>query len=314
VSPARRNARGGGTRRTTKRSANARGCSGGKFRTAGSEGNGTGGHFHTGIRGLAIPTISAANAIAGIPDTLREELLARFNDVVLQYRRGHWESATLNAGKFCEVVYTVLRGRADRQYPPRAEKPPNMVRACQKLEQLGDTVLPRALRIQIPRVLLSIYEIRNNRGTGHAGSEIDPNRMDAEYVLHACQWILADLVRAFHQLAPAIAREVVEALAQRAVPLIWEVGNGVRRVLDPEMGAADRVLVLLYAATGAVDETTLREWSEYKNSSRFREEILADLHARALLHYDQRARTVVISPPGQQLVERELLGDRVLTP
>jgi hypothetical protein len=256
--------------------------------------------------------VSAADAIAGIPDTLREELLARFNDVVLQYRRGHWESAILNAGKFCEVVYTILRGRADGQYPARAEKPSNMVRACEALGQLADAQLPRALRVQLPRAILPVYDIRNNRGTGHAGAEVDPNHMDADYALHACQWMLGDLVRAFHQLAPAVARQVVAALTERVVPLIWDVGNGMKRVLDPEMDAGQRVLALLYATPGPVDQSVLRGWSEYKHPTRFRDEILANLHGDALVHYDRAASTVVISPLGQQVVERELLRDRVI--
>jgi hypothetical protein len=52
---------------------------------------------------------------------------------------------------------------------------------------LSATTRKRALRIQIPRCMLSVYEIRGNRGTGHAGVEIDPNHMDAEYALQACQ-------------------------------------------------------------------------------------------------------------------------------
>jgi hypothetical protein len=294
-----------------KRRAIARGSSNG---AAGQLGITDVAHMPSNVSGPVIPTISAADAIAGIPDTLRMELFARFNDVVRNYRNGHWEAATLNAGKFCEAVYTILKGRADGLYPPRAEKPRDMVQACRNLENADESRMGgRALRIQIPRAIPAVYEIRNNRGTGHAGAELDPSHMDAEYVLHACQWMLADLVRSYHQLEPSVARQVVEALIERTVPLIWVVGD-VRRVLDPEMTASDKVLVLLYATPGAVDEATLREWSEYKNASRFREEILADLHDRALVHVDQRARTVTISPVGQQIVERELLGDRVLTP
>lgn len=284
------------------------------MRHAAARGRSDGGAPTPSIGGLTIPPISESDAIAGIPNTLREELLARFNDVVRNYRNSHWEAATLNAGKFCEVVYTILRGRADGAYPARAEKPRDMVQACRNLENADERRMGgRALRIQIPRAILPVYEIRSNRGTGHAGAEVDPSHMDAEYVLHACQWMLADLVRAYHRLAPAVARQVVEALTERAVPLIWVVG-GVKRVLDPDMSACDRILVLLYATLGAVEEATLREWSEYKNSFRFREEILADLHDRALVHFDQRGRTISISPLGRQIVEQELLRDRVLTP
>jgi hypothetical protein len=164
----------------------------------------------------------------------------------------------------------------------------------------------RALRIQIPRSIPPIYEIRNNRGTGHAGAEIEPNRMDATYVLHSCQWILADLVRAYHRLPPQAARDVVDALTERTVPLIWEFGDQ-KRVLDPSMEAWQRVLVLLSSTSTAIDEEDLRAWTSYNNKARFRSQILKDLHARVLVDYDERTGRVRISPLGQRLVDESLL-------
>jgi len=263
--------------------------------------------------GDTAPIINAADAIFGIPDTLRDELLARFNDTVRNYRNGHWEAATLNAGKFCEVVYSILKGRADGgAYPARAEKPRDMVQACRNLENADEKLMGgRALRIQIPRAIPAVYEIRNNRGTGHAGAEVDPNHMDAEYVLSACQWMLADLVRAYHKLAPAEAQRLVETLTERTVPLIWDVG-GVKRVLAPDMGVQERVLVLLYGTTGAVQVSDLCRWSEYKNITRFRDDILGDMHTDALINFDTRTGLVAISPLGQRRVEKEILSNRVL--
>ncbi len=78
------------------------------------------------------------------------------------------------------------------------------------------------------------------------------------------------------------ARALIDALIQREVSLIWQVG-GVKRVLDPKMAVPDRVLVLLYATPGAVDVNELRRWTEYKNPSRFREEVLQTLHEATLI-------------------------------
>ena len=253
--------------------------------------------------------VEAGNAIAGIPDTLRSELLARFNDVSRHYQRGHYEAAVLNAGKFCEVVYTILKGRADGKYPDRAEKPRDMVQACRNLENADAVVMGgRALRIQIPRAIPPVYEIRNNRGTGHAGAEVDPNRMDADYVVHACRWIFADLVRAYHRLDPSVAQSVVSALTSRSVPVLWEVA-GTRRVMAPAMEVRDRVLVLLYGLSRPAGEEDLRRWTEYQNPHRFRETILPELHNRALIHHDRVATVVSISPLGEQRVEQHLLSD-----
>src|SRR5471032_1882998 len=103
----------------------------------------------------------AANSavLAGIPISLRDELLAAFNEIERNFRERRWEPSELNGGKLCEIVYTVLRGFVDGSYPAHASKPANMVDACRALEKADATRFPRAVRIQIPRVLTALYEV-----------------------------------------------------------------------------------------------------------------------------------------------------------
>src|SRR6266516_699533 len=136
--------------------------------------------------------------LAGIPPALRDELLAAFNEIARNYRERKWEPSELNGGKLCEVVYTILRGHVDEVFPARASKPANMVDACRALEKADAAKFPRSVRIQIPRMLLGLYEVRNNRGVGHVGGDVDPNCMDASIVLATAKWLLAELVRVFH--------------------------------------------------------------------------------------------------------------------
>ncbi len=111
---------------------------------------------------------------------LRDELLGAFNEIVKNFRQRRWEPSELNGGKLCEVVYSILRGYVSGKYVARAKKPSNMVDACKKLETDTDAkAVPRSIRIQIPRMLVALYEIRNNRNVGHVGGDIDPNHMDA---------------------------------------------------------------------------------------------------------------------------------------
>ena len=50
-----------------------------------------------------------------------------------------------------------------------------VMEACRKLEQEDETRMGgRAMRILIPRTIPPVYEMRNNRGVGHAGAEVDP--------------------------------------------------------------------------------------------------------------------------------------------
>ena len=249
------------------------------------------------------PTPAAA-VLGAVPESLRDELLRALNEVLRNYRERRWEPSELNGGKLCEVVYTILRGHVDGRFPANAAKPSNMVEACKALEQSTATRFPRAVRIQIPRMLVALYEIRNNRGVGHVGGDVDPNFMDATAVVAMSKWVVAELVRVFHIVPVEEAQRLVDTLVERTLPVIWRVGNAVR-VLEPSMSARDKTLVLLYHANDWISEDELREWAEYSNPSMFRA-ILLRCHKQKLLEYDPRVRRATLSPVGIQYVETRI--------
>jgi len=213
----------------------------------------------------------------------------------------------LNGGKLCEVALSILRGYVDGQYPKRAGKPKNFLIACSDLEKANSLTFPRTVRIQIPRVLIALYEVRNNRGVGHVGGDVDPNHMDAVFVLFAAKWIVAELIRLFHDLDPEEAARAVDALVEREVPLIWEV-NGKRRVLATQLPMKEKMLLLLYGSPSAIDERTIIDWLEHSNPSVFRRDVLRSAHRAKLLEYDSDKATVVISPSGVAFVEDRILS------
>ncbi|MHB1572215.1 MAG: hypothetical protein ACYC0H_23830 [Solirubrobacteraceae bacterium] len=248
-----------------------------------------------------------AQAFSQLPAQLRADLLGAFEEIVRNFAEGRWEPAELNGGKLCEAAYTVCKGIVDGSLPDRAAKPRNMVAACQALEQSAGG--PRSIRIQIPRMLIALYEIRNNRNVGHVGGDVDPNHMDAVCVLQVAKWIVAELIRVIHQLPIDQASELVDALVERETPLVWKVGDQ-KRVLDPKMTMKDKALLLLHASVGAVDEATLVSWVEHSNPTVFRRDVLKRSHKARLLEYDAAARTVTISPSGVAYVEQKLLPRR----
>lgn len=237
-------------------------------------------------------------AFSGIPEGLRQPLLWEYNKIAKHYREGHWEHAELNGGKLCEVVYSILKGHVDGAFANAPYKPDNMVVACRKLEEA--TGFPRSIRIQIPRMLLALYEIRNNRNVGHVGADVDPNHMDASVVLAMVKWILAELVRIFHSTTTEEATQVVESLTERSLPILWRVGD-ITRVLAP-LSAKDKTLAVLYSVPGPMGVKDLLASVEYGNSSRYRS-ILKDAHREHLLHFDAKADTAQISPLGSRYVE-----------
>jgi hypothetical protein len=249
--------------------------------------------------------VSQNTVLAGIPAGLRESLLGSFATIVRNYREGRWEPSELNGGKLCEVVYTILKGHVDGKMPSKPSKPRNMVDASKELEKADDKLFPRAIRIQIPRILVALYEIRNNRGVGHVGGDVDPNRMDARIVLEMAKWVLADLIRVFHNLDTAKATAAVEALVDRTVPIVWEV-DGKRRVLDPKLSIDDQTLLLLYATPVAVTDRELCAWVDHSNITRYKDKVLQPAHDARLIEYDRKTGMVHLSPSGIAEVEKRL--------
>jgi hypothetical protein len=251
-----------------------------------------------------VATGSVATVLGTLPEALRTELFDAFNQIIKNFRERRWEPAELNGGKLCEVVYTILKAYADGTYPAKAKKPKNMVLACQQLENEALNA-PRSIRIQIPRMLIALYEIRNNRNVGHVGGDVDPSHMDAVCVLQMAKWVMAELVRVLHDVSTDEATAVVDGLVDRETPLIWEV-NGKKRILNTKLGMRAKTLILLHASNGPAAEADLVSWVEHSNASVYRRDVLRPAHRERLIEYDSTARTAQVSPLGIAQVEEVL--------
>ncbi|OGY22938.1 MAG: hypothetical protein A2172_03320 [Candidatus Woykebacteria bacterium RBG_13_40_15] len=245
------------------------------------------------------------NALGQLPVRLRKELLQALNKIMVNFREGRWEPSELNGGKFCEVVYSILNGHITGSFPQKSSKPPNMVDACNSLSRVP-AAFPRSVRIQIPRMLIALYEVRNNRGVGHVGGEVDPNHMDATVVLYCSKWIMAELVRIFHNVDTQEATAVVEVLTERETPTIWKVNNK-KRVLNTQLTMREKTLLLLYSENNRVTEKVLVSWTEHTNSGVYRRDVLIPGHRNRLWEYDKVDKSVTLSPLGIAYIESRLL-------
>ncbi len=244
-------------------------------------------------------------AFGTLPATLRTELLDCYRSILRNFIESRWEPSELNGGKMCEVVYCILKGYIDSTYPSKATKPVNFVDACRALEQASASN-SRSVRIQIPRVLIAVYEIRNNRGVGHIGGDVNPNHLDAYFVLSSVKWILAELVRLYHSISMAEAYATIESIIERTSPIVWEI-DGQKRILNPKISKRNQTLLLLYHQPEGVLESNLLNWTEYVNASIYRNKILKVLHSERLVEYNEKNRTATISPRGIIYVEETLL-------
>jgi len=242
-------------------------------------------------------------ALAGIPSGLRAPLIDEFNKLVRHFREGRWEPAELNGGKLCEIVYTILHGHTLGVFASSPAKPRSMLDACRDLEKC--TAFPRSVRIQIPRMLIALYEIRNNRNVGHVGADVDPSHMDASVVLAMAQWTMAELVRVFHSVSTDEATAIVHGLIERTTPLLWNVGN-VTRVLNNSLSAKEKTLALLHSSFEWRSIRWLFDSIEYSSITQFRMKVIMPAHRGRLIEFDQTQGLVTISPLGVRYVEENI--------
>lgn len=257
--------------------------------------------------------IDSKHILVGLPKGLRDSLLHSYQEIAANYTEHRWEPSELNGGKFCEIVYTIINGALSGTFPHTASKPNNMLTACRNLETIpanSHLVGDRSLRILIPRMLVVLYEVRNNRGVGHVGGDVDSNFLDATAVHGMASWVLAELVRVFHNVSTEEAQKTVDVLIERKHPLIWEVDENTRRVQDPLMKKGDQALLLLHQKPAWVPEEDLLSWVEYSSLPMFRKRILKPFHEHRLIEYDQERGRARISPLGVKKVEQQILGSR----
>jgi hypothetical protein len=246
-----------------------------------------------------------ASILGQLPESLRNELIDAFGTIVTNYREGKWEPSELNAGKLCEVVYSILDGYVTGSYPTKSSKPSNMYDACNALTK-APARFTRSVKVHIPRVIISVYEVRNNRGVGHVGGEVDPNHMDATMVLYTAKWMMAELVRLFNNVDTETATASVETLIERELPVIWKV-NGKKRILTPGLSMKSKTLLLLYSEPEGLNEVQLLDWLEHSNAAIFRRDILVKGHKARLWEYDKASKIVTLSPAGVKVTEAQLL-------
>jgi hypothetical protein len=253
--------------------------------------------------------ILPSQALVVLPGGLRQPLVDSYGEIARNFAEHRWEPAELNGGKFCEVAFNVVEGAINGAFASSPCKPPRLLDACRTLEStpvVPTRVGDRSLRILIPRILPVLYEIRNNRGVGHVGGDVNPNFQDAIAVYQMASWVMAELVRIFHQVSLQDAQETVDALVERKHPIVWQVGD-IRRVLDPTLSKGDQSLLLLYSEGVWVEDHELVRWVEYKNLSQFRSTVLIPMHRNRLIECDTSQRRLRLTPLGSAEVEGRLL-------
>lgn len=233
-----------------------------------------------------------------IPASHRTPLLKEYSDLMNAFYEHRWRSAELSGGRFCEIVYSILKGKATGSFSNSPSKPANLCQACRDLER--EMSLPRGLRVLVPRMLVALYEIRNNRDVGHVGANVSPDAMDSQIVIEMCSWILAELVREFHQSTTKDAKDLVEQISERKLSLVW-VQGGNKRVADARLKLPEKILILLATANEYVKISQLLAWLKY-GDKKYLKILLKKFDEDCLVDFDENTEKVRLLPSGDKKV------------
>ena len=148
-----------------------------------------------------------------------------------------------------EVALRMLQQGLTGTYIPLGTRITNFTDEARKFEQFDKTKFNDSLRLQIPRTLQVIYDIRNKRDIGHAGGDVDANFSDATLSLVSCNWALTEFLRIYYTSDIQTAQKFVNSLVKVRIPLIQDF-NGFLKILNPKLKVPDKLLSLLYYCGG----------------------------------------------------------------
>ena len=246
-------------------------------------------------------------SLANVPAAFRSRLIQVYLDLRKNCAEARFEAAGLCAGKFCEVVLRLLQQKVYGKFTAFGAKINNYADECRRLVTAPSTTGNESERVVVPRALLFLYTMRNKRGIGHVGGDVDANAIDISAMTKTADWVICELIRINHGMSLEEAQDLVDGLSVRELPTIWEVG-GKKRVLKEGLKAKDQALLLLYSSQdSAVLLEDLCSWVEYSNPRRFKSTIIRDLHKQRFLKYDDDSEAVILSPKGVKYVEENLI-------
>lgn len=246
-------------------------------------------------------------ALAGIPKKFRERLINAYVDLKRNCAESRFDVAGLSCGKLCEVTIRFLQDRITGNSTPFGTKIGNFADECRRLITAPSAGTTESERVLIPRALVFLYTLRNKRGIGHVGGDVDANSIDAAVMSRSADWIICELLRVHHGLSLEEAQSLVDGLSVRELPIVWEVA-GKKRVLRDDLSAKEKTLLLLYSSEeSTVMLEDLIAWIEYSNPRVFKSAVLKPLHTSRMVEWDRESETVVLSPKGAKLVEDSVL-------
>jgi hypothetical protein len=236
---------------------------------------------------------------AGFPDDLGEEVLDSYVEAKRRFHLGDHRPQAVEGGRFSEGVFRMLQHATTGNYTALGKPLPTVERLLTTLENASDEA--DSIRLHVPRTLKLIYDIRNKRDAAHLGDDIDPNLQDATLVVGSMDWVLAELVRLYHDVSADDAQKIIENLVTKEVPAVQEIAG--HPVILKDLKAREQALLLLYRA-GAQGATLdeLAAWLRVNRRDQLKARLVKLDEQKLVLEHPTDGRYYLTSM-GDRLVE-----------
>ena len=142
-------------------------------------------------------------------------------------------------GKFVEALVQALEFLESGSY----SKKPDVDGFLRGIESRASH-LDDGLRICAARLGRAMYALRNKRNIAHL-ADIDPNEYDQRLLMHAAQWIVAELVRNTMSMTMEQAGALIEQLLVPVGGLVEDFGD--KTLVIADMTIKQELRVLLHA-------------------------------------------------------------------
>jgi hypothetical protein len=236
---------------------------------------------------------------------LLDKLFESYQLVNEHYYLGKYRPCCSEGGRFAEAALRMLQQVIKGTYIPLGKPIPNFNNEVIAFEKADASKFPQSIRIQIPRTLQVIYDIRNKRDVGHVGGDVDSNFSDATLSLVCCNWIMTEFIRIYYTSDISTAQKLVDSLVKIRIPLIQDF-NGFLKLLKPDLSLPKKILALLYyrGSEGAT-VTELDEWLAHRIRKDHMDITLDRLeHEKAFIHRDNDR--CFITDTGRRYVEQSI--------
>lgn len=180
-----------------------------------------------------------------------KELLDAYGELVAKHRSGDLEGALTKAGRFVEHALRLIEGKRTGTVPTEIKSASATVKALENI-----TALPEPLRLLIPRVLYGmIYNVRSKRDAVHV-KEIDPRGIDVAMAVTAAGWVIAELLRMYHNSDEAAVGQCMLALTRASIPFVEALDGEtfISRKVKPQI---ELLLLLAHASPGGMTRKVL---------------------------------------------------------